>query len=718
MASAFKHDSSGFLVGELLDVNRELLDAQNAGTAVWRGIGTDVKAIARALGVQVRKGSSPSGKPAGQAGSVPQRASNGQFMRKVAQPSGRAGRATTRTAPASEIARAAAASTVNREKRRATVGPAGRNGRVRYAGVSDANAAEIGNRNLLGQFTGGGKNSSGAGTSDRAGVLGIGEKLTGAIDKLSGSLDGADQLDPTITAMKEIKDAVSPLGRGLFSMFGRGAERKKERWYIRFLKALTGRRIEPGAGGGGAGVVEASFGGTFLGELLGKATAFIGPLLAGIGSVLLGGLGLLGAAALGTYVGGKIYEWLDKSGIATKIFDAFDSIGEWFRDKVKKPLEKVKDDFNKGDAAVDRTRLSPEQLRRSELNTKINPDGTVTPGDPNPPLAPAASIAESLGRGRAQARNFLTEKMGFGQTDAGNDPVARSKMTPKQRAAADLKQRSLETGAQYSAGNIGNLSDAQTRALVASTAMTESGGGNPRVVNSAGYMGRYQAGAGWLADAGLISGGSGAIKKAMAQDGFTFGKPGEEDRWGRKGGMTKFLQDEKNWTGGLSYEKYLGSADTQDKAFKTVSDSAYKSLMANPNVTDKSPESIAGLLKARHIAGMGGALTVAKGGSGASDSNGTSARKYFDDVAKDKNGFLSAYTGGATVAAGYVRIPPVAIPSSVPERIQPAPDAAIPAQLNTTKPAPVNVSMREPIGQDVGDRSIAHVVSGGLGMMA
>ena len=74
--------------------------------------------------------------------------------------------------------------------------------------------------------------------------------------------------------------------------------------------------------------------------------------------------------------------------------------------------------------------------------------------------------------------------------------------------------------------------------------------------------------------------------------------------------------------------------------------------MANPNVTDKSPESIAGLLKARHIAGMGGALTVAKGGSGASDSNGTSARKYYDDVAKDKNGFLSAYTGGATVAAG------------------------------------------------------------------
>ena len=93
------------------------------------------------------------------------------------------------------------------------------------------------------------------------------------------------------------------------------------------------------------------------------------------------------------------------------------------------------------------------------------------------------------------------------------------------------------------------------------------------------------------------------------------------------------------------------------------------------------------------------------------------ARKYYNDVAQDKDGFLAAYTGAGTFNASAAHIPPMSIPLSVPERIAPAPDAAIPAQLNNAKQAPVNVSMREPIGQDVGDRSIAHVVSGGLGMV-
>ena len=64
-----------------------------------------------------------------------------------------------------------------------------------------------------------------------------------------------------------------------------------------------------------------------------------------------------------------------------------------------------------------------------------------------------------------------------------------------------------------------------------------------------------------------------------------------------------------------------------------------------------------------------------------------------------------------------MRTPLVLLVSAVPECIAPTSDAAIPAQLNSAKQAPVNVSMREPIGQDVGDRSIAHVVSGGLGMV-
>lgn len=735
MVSTFKHDDQGFLVGELLDVNRALLNTQSAGMAVWRGIRSDVKAIAKVLGAQVRN---THAQQRDKAASQP-RAIGGQFSRKVNQPAGRAGAA---MAPSGSPAGPGRATSGTAEiTTRATVSPAGRNARGQFMGASKPSDIETrpvsglpvsralqsaGRETVTTAVQSAGRDGRGrfaqgnADSPDKAGRDDSG-KLTNAVQKLSASLDGADQLDPTITALKEIKDTVSPLGRGMFSMFGRGAERKKEVWYKRILKAITGKKESAiGGGGGSGGKEDVGFFDLLIGMFGGLlSTAFL-PIIASIGAAIVAMAPIVGAA-LATAIAAVVTAWLLKK--AAEV--------------VAPVIKEAQTNFNKGMDDVNKPSIAPagqvldasgrdlNDPRRIDQKEAVGTDGRAI-NDPrrtdlvksDAPLPPAGSIAESMGRGAGHVKNGL-EMVGFKPLDASNDPVARSKMTKKQRAAADLKQRSLETGAQYSAGNIGGLSDQQTRALVASTAMTESSGGNPRIINPTnGFMGRYQAGAGWLSDAGLIKGGNGAIKKAMAKDGFTFGGPGQEDKWGQKGGMTRFLKDDANWNNGLSYQKYLNSPDTQDKAFKTNSDAAYNSLMKNPAVTDKSPENMAGLLKARHIAGMGGALKVADGGKGSVDANGTSARKYYDDVAKDRNGFLGAFSGAPTLSAGAARIPPVVIPSSTPERIAPAPDAAVPAQLNTTKQAPVNVSMREAIGQDVGDRSIAHVVSGGLGMMA
>jgi len=69
-------------------------------------------------------------------------------------------------------------------------------------------------------------------------------------------------------------------------------------------------------------------------------------------------------------------------------------------------------------------------------------------------------------------------------------------------------------------------------------------------------------------------------------------------------------------------------------------------------------------------------------------------------------------------------IPPVTganVPSAVPSAIPAAPDvAAIPAQLNSAGGAGagrgfVNVAAPEQIGQNVGDRATAHIVTGGMG---
>lgn len=213
--------------------------------------------------------------------------------------------------------------------------------------------------------------------------------------------------------------------------------------------------------------------------------------------------------------------------------------------------------------------------------------------------------------------------------DRGAEMDAASKVRPVAGTAATANAKAIETGRNYSQGNIGGLDDAHTRALVASTAATESGGGKLDAMNSAGYIGRYQAGAGWLAEAGLINGGAAAVKAAMKADGHT-----SEYKWGLSGGMTRFLKNRENWAGGMSYEKYMGSADAQDAAFKANSDKSYQSLLRKGVITPKmSQDEIAGILKARHIAGEGGAASAARGEAGPADANGTTALKYKGDLA-------------------------------------------------------------------------------------
>jgi hypothetical protein len=72
--------------------------------------------------------------------------------------------------------------------------------------------------------------------------------------------------------------------------------------------------------------------------------------------------------------------------------------------------------------------------------------------------------------------------------------------------------------------------------------------------------------------------------------------------------------------------------------------------------------------------------------------------------------------GVATVdhAAIPAVIPPN-VPPSTPKHMPAAQVVNIPERLNSSKQAPINVSVRGEVGQDVGDRTIAHVVTGGLG---
>ncbi|WP_101097401.1 peptidoglycan-binding domain-containing protein, partial [Xanthomonas citri] len=177
-----------------------------------------------------------------------------------------------------------------------------------------------------------------------------------------------------------------------------------------------------------------------------------------------------------------------------------------------------------------------------------------------------------------------------------------------------------------------------TRRLIASTVMTESNGGDLQITNKQGYVGRYQAGAGWLADAGYVD--RAKLNDAMTDAGFDPQKVrGAEWKWASSGGMTRFLEDSSNWKNGLSLEQYKSSAASQDGAFKINSDKAYSQAIRN-GVLDEGddPAKVAGFLKARHISGYGGAREAVTGGRVISDSNGTSNYDYMHDITRNRDG--------------------------------------------------------------------------------
>lgn len=200
---------------------------------------------------------------------------------------------------------------------------------------------------------------------------------------------------------------------------------------------------------------------------------------------------------------------------------------------------------------------------------------------------------------------------------------------------ADDRLKAVATAQAYDQGNIASLDDAMTRRLVASTVLTESYGGDLDPVNRLGYVGRYQAGAAWLADAGYIN-----------LERYREARAGMSARdWERGGGQLRFMQDAGNWNDGLSLDRYIASDDLQDRAFRINCNRSYRQAISNGLLDgNASPETVAGFLKARHLSGYEGARSVVQGGRVIRDENGTSNYDYYHDITRNRDG-LNALMG-------------------------------------------------------------------------
>ena len=206
-----------------------------------------------------------------------------------------------------------------------------------------------------------------------------------------------------------------------------------------------------------------------------------------------------------------------------------------------------------------------------------------------------------------------------------------------------LKEKAVATAFEYQQGNIAGLDDATTRRLVASVVLHKSRGGELELTHPAGFVGRYQAGAIWLAAAAYID-----------QDKLNASMSGHRSEWSwaKSGGMTQFLEDASNWKNGLDLENYKQSAALQDGAFKINADGSYhRAIDQNVLNSDDNPLQIAGFLKVDQMIGFGAAISAIKGGRAIRDARGISNYEYLHDITRNKDGLkeLMVHTIGTYI---------------------------------------------------------------------
>lgn len=196
-----------------------------------------------------------------------------------------------------------------------------------------------------------------------------------------------------------------------------------------------------------------------------------------------------------------------------------------------------------------------------------------------------------------------------GARDTGIDSAQRTSMEKgKLATVAEMNKKDAPTGV-----TVGTLSEIEIKALKTQIAKTESGG-NYQIVNSIGYLGRYQFGAQALVDRGFIS------------------RAAYEKYGGSRGG-NRVLDDPSAWTGkdGVSSKNsFLSNPSAQEKAMDELLQANYKDAEKRGAIKpgdDNANKS--GILAVSHLLGVGGAKKWREG-SGGKDAYGTTGEQYFN----------------------------------------------------------------------------------------
>ncbi|WP_052123095.1 hypothetical protein [Gallibacterium anatis] len=294
----------------------------------------------------------------------------------------------------------------------------------------------------------------------------------------------------------------------------------------------------------------------------------------------------------------------------------------------------------------------------------------------------------------------------------------------------------------FTAGNVEGLNQQQTDSLMSYLGYKESGN-NQFSENDFGYIGTYQFGAAALADLGLVN-----------RD--------KLDAWDKKyGGVKKgvnkeahkaFLADPSNWNNGLSKEKFLADKQLQDVVMKQYTARNAKSFKKLIGREPANVEELLGYLAASHLVGAGNAAKYIAKGTDKKDGNGTAASKYYREAIATYQKNKAVPNSGVSIDAklskaaqlpfsptGVVTNTPIPIPSSLAiqsqvtettQSIERSGQKAVQEsqrryqaekkekEKQREKEKEENKKSNNDLGvlltQDLSDRKIAHIVTGGI----
>ncbi|MDP1664487.1 MAG: hypothetical protein Q8L79_05100 [Methylobacter sp.] len=526
--------------------------------------------------------------------------------------------------------------------------------------------------------------------------------------------------------------------------------------------------IEDNPGGGGDGDQ------SFLGGLLGSISPWIMAAITGLGGALLTGIGsVLGIifSPIGLAIGAaSAIAWglFTESGqkffgeVGAKLIAGWDVVVTAFApitESIGKGWDTVKGGFD----SLINGMVSSWDAFTGFLKDKFGIDIPAI----LKPVVDAGEKAveatkETVNAGADIAKNTANEAVDAVQKSSPKTTEALGNAWDKiKEGASNISRRAkfneVEAALNFQGGDqITGLSDVQTRALAANTSKTESGG-KIDADNKQGYFGQYQFGAEALVESGLVKQDKlEEAKKASGKDWYK-----KRNSRGEIGGHEAFLRDKSNWNTEGGLDSFLQDKGAQDKAFvKYTNKNVAGGIRSGAISNSDSAEKIAGYSKAAHLKGVGGANKLFKNGIESTDGNGTSTATYAKQAATAMTETVDAINAKLAKDEHLAETPAPAVASTsddptqggrynainanymplyhqlaagpvntqvqtastsmpkVPTFAPPPPIAEAPPiiqPLGSDLNRSISVNMPAPdVGQDVRDRGIAHIVTGGM----